>query len=243
MQLAETLRESERELRVLAGNVPALYSYVDGDGRYRFVNQRYEEWFGVPRERIIGRHLAEFVGTAAYERISGHVQQALLGQRVRFEDELPYKNGGTRWISAEYVPDTDGEGKVRGFFALVADITERKRAEEALRESEERFRLIARTTSDAIWDWDLVTGAVGRGEGMLTVFGHAPCPDDLEVAWWYKHIHPTIGLQSSAVRIRLSTARASSGPRSTVSGVPTAPTPTFRTVATSSVTAMAGRYG
>jgi PAS domain S-box-containing protein len=53
------------------------------------------------------------------------------------------------------------------------DITEKKRAEQLLRESDERFRLIARATSDAVWDLDYVTGHVWRGEGYETLFGYA----------------------------------------------------------------------
>jgi PAS domain S-box-containing protein len=156
---------------VLADNVPALFSYLDTSGRYRFVNKRYEEWFGIPRTEIIGRHYRQVLGEAAYERIRDHVERALLGQQVRFEDALPYRNGGTRWVNADYVPDTDDRGKVKGFFALVTDITDCKRAEEALRESEERFRRLAEASFEgiAIHDKGKILDA---NQTLATMFGH-----------------------------------------------------------------------
>jgi PAS domain S-box-containing protein len=126
----EALRKREQEIRVIAENVPALVSYVDADGRYRFVNKRYEEWFGVPRTEIIGKHYREVLGEDTYDQIKDRVEATLSGQRTRYEEALPYARGGTRWVTADYVPDTGDQGEVKGFFALVTDITERVQAEE-----------------------------------------------------------------------------------------------------------------
>jgi PAS domain S-box-containing protein len=170
----EMLERREQEIRMIANNVPGLFSYVDADGCYRFVNERYEEWFGVSCEKIVGRHYRNVLGEAAYDLIKDHVEAALSGQRVRYEAEIPYRHGGTRWVIVDYVPDIDEEGNVDGFFALVTNITERKQIEEALKESKETYRLVTDNMLDLV--------AMCNTDGMFsfaspsyeTVLGYSP---------------------------------------------------------------------
>ena len=127
------LRQSEQEFRLMADSVPALFAYVGADGRYLFANKRYEEWFGLARTEIVGKHYREVLGEDTYEMIRGHVEAALSGQRVGYEAALPYVHGGVRWVLADYLPYADDSGQIKGFFALVTDITERKLVEERIR--------------------------------------------------------------------------------------------------------------
>jgi PAS domain S-box-containing protein len=60
----------------------------------------------------------------------------------------------------------------------------------ALRESQERFQFVARATSDAVWDWDLVSDAVWWNEGVLTLFGYPPEGIGQDRAWWHATLHP-----------------------------------------------------
>jgi PAS domain S-box-containing protein len=138
-RMEEELREREQEIRVITDNVPALVSYIDTDRRYRFVNKRYEDWFGIPRSEIIGNHLhiKEVLGEATYALIKDRIEMVLSGKQLHYEEALPYAYGGMRWVIVDYVPDFDELQRVKGYFALVTDITERKRAEEALLESKE----------------------------------------------------------------------------------------------------------
>ena len=138
-QAEEVLRRHEQEIRMIADNVPALVSYVDAAGCYRFVNRQYEEWFGLPRTEIIGKRCSQVLGDPAFELIKDRIETALAGHRVSFEEALPYAHGGTRWVIADYVPDVDDQGRVNGFFALVTDITERKRTEELLQKERDTF--------------------------------------------------------------------------------------------------------
>jgi PAS domain S-box-containing protein len=129
----EALRKSEQEIRLIADNVPGLFSYVGADEQYRFVNKQYEEWFGLPAVQIVGRHCREVLGDRAYDKIQPHIRKVLSGEEVQFEDELAYQQGGFRWVKAHYVPDVDDAGQVKGFFALVTDITEHRKAQEEIK--------------------------------------------------------------------------------------------------------------
>ena len=151
VQAEEALERGEKEIRIIAENVPALFSYVDADGYYKFVNKRYEEWFGVPRTEIIGKHYRDVLGETTFNLIKDQVSDALSGRPVHYEEALPYAQGGTRWVMAEYIPDFDDRQNVVGFYALVNDISDRKRAEESLRESEERCRLLVENAPDVIY--------------------------------------------------------------------------------------------
>jgi len=186
----EALRRREQEIRVIADNVPGLVSYVDADGCYRFVSKRYEEWFGIPRTEIIGKHYRQVLGEATYEVIKDRIEAALSGQRVCYENAIPYAHGGTRWVVAEYVPDVDDQGKVKGFFALVSDITEGKRAEQALQESVERFDLAARGSNEGLWDWNIVTNEVYHSPRFKELLGYEDHEIESSYETWESRLHP-----------------------------------------------------
>jgi diguanylate cyclase (GGDEF)-like protein/PAS domain S-box-containing protein len=70
------------------------------------------------------------------------------------------------------------------------ELAVRTHAELALRASDERFRLVAQATNDAVWDWDLQTNGLWWSSSLETLFGHRPDTAGPDVNWWYDHIHP-----------------------------------------------------
>jgi PAS domain S-box-containing protein len=72
----------------------------------------------------------------------------------------------------------------------IAQHIDRKRTEDALRESELRYRLVGQAANDAIWDWDLDTNRVTWNEGLRRVFGYTAEQVGADVSWWVRHIHP-----------------------------------------------------
>ncbi|WPL16983.1 Aerobic respiration control sensor protein ArcB [Thiorhodovibrio winogradskyi] len=126
------LRDSEEHLRRITNALPVLISYVDRAGRYRFNNARYRDWFGVDPGAAQGNRVCDVIGENAFAEVQPLMQRALSGETAHFEGWLEYASGGQRCVSAEYIPDTDSQGFTRGFFALVTDITVRRKAEEGL---------------------------------------------------------------------------------------------------------------
>lgn len=131
-EIEKTARGSENQMRVLTDAIPALISYIDSEHRYRFVNQAYSSWFENVNETVVGKTMTEALGEAAFQKVRPFVEGALAGEKQLFETEIEFKDGINRFIQATYTPNTDGDGAVRGFFVLVLDISDRKRAERRL---------------------------------------------------------------------------------------------------------------
>ena len=153
-QVEEALRKSEQHLELLSNSVPALIFYLDIERRYVSVNEAFTTWFGVEKEHILGSTVREFVGEDAWTHIQRRLDRAYAGETVDYEDELPYQQG-RRWVRPVYTPHRDASGRVIGVIVLVTDITERQQAEEALRQSEERWQLALMGTTDGIYEWDV----------------------------------------------------------------------------------------
>ncbi len=125
--------------RQLADALPSLVSSVDRHFVYRFVNLAYSEWFGTPRDEIVGRKMVDVLGEATMAVVKPRLEAAFAGETVSYEATLPYKHGGPRRVIAAYIPDRDAGGVVGGAFVHVTDITARYRAEQAERASATEF--------------------------------------------------------------------------------------------------------
>jgi PAS domain S-box-containing protein len=137
--LLKNLRESEARLQLVADHAPVLITYCDAERRYKFVNEPYAARFGLRPSELVGRPIKESLGSEAYATIEPYVDAVLRGERLEFETEIPYTQLGARHMWVAYAPEFDAEGRVSGFVSAILDVTERKRAEQRLRESEERF--------------------------------------------------------------------------------------------------------
>ncbi len=134
-QAEEALRESEEQLHLIIDSLPVLVSFIDSDHRHRFSNKTYNEWFG--EDDISGKHMREVFGEDTYRALLPRIETALSGRTVTFEQELPYRDGGIRYVNKSYIPHRDREGHTKGFVVLVQDMTEHK---QALREIESTAR-------------------------------------------------------------------------------------------------------
>lgn len=151
------------------------------------------ELFGItPAE--FGGTLDDFLRLVLEQDRAGLIaaQQAALPSSPLLETEYRIRraDGQVRWMYERGMAEYDADGNSLRRLGMVMDITERRAAEDALRTSEERFRLLSNATSDAIWDWTPHDGYRWRSEGVeaITGFRAEALPPDR--AAWELRVHP-----------------------------------------------------
>ena len=148
-RLYEKLQENQGQLRLITDSLPVLVSYVNSQERYQFNNKTYYEWFGTEIGEITGRTMRDVLGERGYESIKPYVARVLQGEITRFETLIPYAHGGSRHVECNYFPDRDKYDRVRGFYVMVHDVSERKRAEAELLDHRERLEeLVTQRTTE-----------------------------------------------------------------------------------------------
>jgi PAS domain S-box-containing protein len=149
-QAEDALRKSESRLvdlteqqKMVLDALPQLVSFIDADLIYRFVNRSYEKFFERKYEDIVGRSLLEIIGHAVWEIVEHHVRRALAGEVMVYDEKFNYPDKEPRQMMGHLIPHRGMTGSVDGYFAVLLDITERKRAEEELQASREQMRALA----------------------------------------------------------------------------------------------------
>jgi PAS domain S-box-containing protein len=148
----QALEESERRFRTLADSAPVMIWMAGPDGRATYFNQRWIEFTGRGLEEELGEGWVEVVHPRHRERCCRIWAEALRTRRsYRIEYRLRRADGAWRWVLSTSVPRFTPEGTFVGFVGSVLDIHERREVEQALRESEQRYRTLLERASDAIF--------------------------------------------------------------------------------------------
>jgi diguanylate cyclase (GGDEF)-like protein/PAS domain S-box-containing protein len=149
----ELLRQSEEKHRTIIENIQDGYFEVDLAGNFTFVNDVVCTRLGYSRGELIGMNNRQYTDeTAAKKTYQLYNRVYRTGEPVRdFEEEIVRKDGTGAIIELSVSLIRNPEGKAIGFRGLSRDVTERKRAEEALRQSEERFRQLAENIREVFY--------------------------------------------------------------------------------------------
>lgn len=142
-QRAETLTadlaKTERFIRTVTNAVPGMIGYWDTRMQCQFANNAYLDWFGRPPQQMIGLSITTFLGERLFEQNLPYIQGALAGTPQEFQLAIVKRDGTVGQVLANYIPDTNPNGQVQGFFVLVTDITRLKEAESAIQLSASVF--------------------------------------------------------------------------------------------------------
>ncbi len=166
----DALRESEERFRVMADGTPSMLWVSDANGKSIFVNKYYEEYFAVTFEQA----KEQWQPLVHPEDAPLYVEKFLeaLHEHKPFSAQARVKRGDGewRWIESNAAPRFSADNEFLGHVGISIDITERKKAEEALRESEQRLRFHAENIPLAVVEWDrnfVVTRWAGDAEKMF----------------------------------------------------------------------------
>lgn len=132
---ADALREREKDLEAVVNRTPFMLNRCSRDLRYDFVSDAYAKMLGRTPDEIVGKRIAEIMGDEGLKTILPHVEKVLAGESVEYESGVHFHGIGVRSLHVVYTPDKDEQGNVRGWIASILDITDRKQAEEVLREA------------------------------------------------------------------------------------------------------------
>jgi PAS domain S-box-containing protein len=153
-RMEEALRKQEKELREILETIPAMTVTVLPDGTDVFIGARFAEYSGLSVEEARGSGWRAAVHP---DDLDAHVRtwRASLASGEPIEIETRFRRGTDgeyRWFLARAVPLRDEGGKIVRWYEVLADIEDRRQAEAALRESEQRFRDYAEIASDWFWE-------------------------------------------------------------------------------------------
>jgi len=187
------LREAEQRYRALVEKVPAVV-YVQEIGSpdsAMYMSPQIQTLTGYSPDDCKDPDLRwRMVHPDDRERMRSEDEQTgRPGEVFTTEYRILHRDGRTVWVRNESVVIEDEASGSRYWQGFMLDITERKEAGEALRKSEERYRLVARATDETIWDSDILADEQVWNGAVETMFGY-PQDQRTDTAWWEEHIHP-----------------------------------------------------
>jgi len=188
---AAALRESEERFTRFMQHLPGLGWIKDAAGRYVYANDAAVQAFGRPRSELYGQTDADLFPADTASLFRENDGRALAAQgAVQTVETLTHPDGTVHHslVSKFLIPGPDGEPALIGGVAI--DVTDRRRAEDAQRESEERLRLTLDAGQVGTWDWDIPADRVAWSARVYEFHGLTPGTFGGRVADFAALIHP-----------------------------------------------------
>jgi PAS domain S-box-containing protein len=170
------LRESRNMLELVLNAIPQRVFWKDRHSVYRGGNLAYANDYQLTAADINGKVDTDFFSAEQAQLYAEEDQRILSGisRKLDYEEQLDITTGEQRWLQTSKVPLTNSQGEVVGVLGCYDDISDRKRAEAALHDSEERLRLALMASNQGLYDLDLITGEAIVSPTYVTMLGYNP---------------------------------------------------------------------
>lgn len=180
----------------IAQNTTAGLFMMDAQGRCTYMNPAAQAMIGYTLEEIRDRPLHDAIHHHHPDGRPYPIQECPIDRalpernQVRGHEDIFIRKDGSFFPVLVAAEPIFRDGSPIGTVVEVRDVTEEKRAQQAMRESVERFEIVSRATNNAIWDWNLIEQTVAWNDGVTTLFGYRPEDVPPRATWWYEQIHP-----------------------------------------------------
>jgi PAS domain S-box-containing protein len=183
----KALESSERRFKALVQEGSDLIAIISAEGIYHYVNPNSKAIIGVDADFYIGRNAFEFIHPNDSKMVAEHIELLLKHKRIQLPPfRFEVNDGEYRWIETVMTNMID-DLSVSGIIANSRDVTERIKNDIRVQESIERFNVLSKATSDAVWDWDMKNDKLIWNKGIKGIFGYRVSETD--EAWWQERIH------------------------------------------------------
>ena len=185
------LKESENRLRTILDTDPDCIKLLNINCELYEINKAGLAMIEADSFAAVkGKSLLPVIASP-YDKIAVNmVKDAFSGIAGQMQFEMNTLKGNKRWCEINIVPYRNADGKINFALGVTRDITQRKAGEEELQRSNDRFLMITSTTNDAVWEWDMETGALWSNENHQQLYGLTINDPVQAVDQWIEKMHP-----------------------------------------------------
>ncbi len=185
----EALSASEERFRTLVENINDLMYTLDAEGRITYASPAVERFSKYKVSELIGQPFMPLIHPDDLPGLMGSFERLISGQLEPWEFRVLDKDGEEIWVRSSSRP-VYKDGKIVEINALMTDISEHKKAEAALRESEERLKLTLEAVNEGVWDWNTLNGNAVFSPSYYTMLGYDPYEFPQNYESWRSLVHP-----------------------------------------------------
>lgn len=187
--LTSQLQERDALFNMFMKQTPNLAWVVDEDSNLIFGSQSFYQYFGLDEKKARGKNIIDLVPPAVanslYEK---HVEVLNTGIATELLERVKWADGRDFVFHINIFPvEGSIDKKMLGGYAV--NLSDKYAAEKQLKELNDRLLLLTRTTTDAIWEWDMQTGYIFRNDALMDMIGYQ-LEDKKGLSWWLRRIHP-----------------------------------------------------